>query len=250
MEHQHRYPVLARPTWRLLAILLMAALLSSCTGCSRGKAGSPARQAAQPGGAAATAGASASASALGYCSISITGAEQASFTVPAEEGDFDTDYWRTAVETRGLIRGMLEQDEVNDVNREDIDYLVEQAMARDPRLVLFMMDCSGERAGLMLVPGRFSRYADVPFRPRAYEIAPAANIEAVTEGAFFVEAYIMRGAGPRHYAPVEPGQLNITTFNELQVAGTFSFAAASADGQRVVMTGKFDYRKPKEEVFD
>ena len=191
----------------------------------------------------------AGASPLGYCAVTVTGAQATTFTVPVEEDDFDTDYWRTDSQTRDEIRAVLRVDEFQ-VFHEDEEYLTEQAMARDPRLTLFAMSCSGEQGGITLVPGRFSRYANVPFRPNTYEIAAASRIEAVTEGAFYATAYLTSGGSLRHYAPVEPGQLKITTFNELQIAGSFSFAAASADGQRILMQGKFDYRKPKAEVLE
>ena len=240
MAHPQSDPTALRSAWRAAVVLLLAAVLAGVA-CNRGK------PAPAPGPSQQAGGAPPGASALGYCSVTVSGAQAMSFVVPVEDGDFDSDYWRTDAETRELVLAMLKFDEYQFFERDEA-YMVEQAMAHDPRINLFFMDCSSDKGGVVFLPGRYSRYADVPFRPGTFEIAPAARITAVTEGAFFASAYIFAGQKRLDVAPVEPGTLTITAFNELQIAGTFSFLAASADGQRVVMKGKFDYRKPKEEI--
>jgi hypothetical protein len=245
MAHAPQRSTVLRSACLAAGLLALVVLLAAGSACGRGKTDQRAASAVRVDGPAFPAGASP----LGYCSVTVTGAQATSFVVPADEADFDTDYWRTDAEARELIRGVLRFDEYR-VYEEDEEYLTEQAMARDPRLTLFVMDCNGEQGGVTLVPGKFSRYADVPFRPNTYEIAPAANMEAVTEGVFLATISVGSGAASRDYTVVEPGVLNITVFNELQIAGTFTFKATSADGQVIVMQGKFDYRKPKEEVLD
>ena len=74
--------------------------------------------------------------------------------------------------------------------------------------------------------------------------------EAVTTGVFFATVFLGKDPNAREYFVTSPGELNITTFNELQMAGTFTFAAASSDNLQVVVQGRFDYRKPKPEVLD
>jgi hypothetical protein len=207
MAHPHGQSALIRSTWRAAGVILLAAVLAAAGACNRGTPPPPPGPSQQQ-----AAGLPAGASPLGYCAVTVTGAQATTFTVPVDDGDFDTDYWRTEAETRDQIRALLRFDEYQ-VFTEDEEYLAEQAMARDPRLTLFVMDCSGEQGGVTLVPGRFSRYADVPFRPRTYEIAPARRIEAVTAGAFYATVLVGAGQKARDYTVTAPGELNITTFN-------------------------------------
>lgn len=228
--------------------VVAAVVLAPAAGC-RGKS---AATGTANGGQARANGAGAmpaGASPLGYCSVTVSGGMNLAFTAPAEDEDFDTDYWRTDAETRELVRAMIQYDEYQTFD-DDEDYLVEQTMARDPRLVIFGLLCSADAGTISFVPGRFSRYADVPFRPRTYEIGPAPRIEAVTSGVFFANVDLGQDAAERHFVVTSPGQLNVSVFNELQMAGTFSFDAASADGIRVSVTGRFDYRKPKPESLE
>ncbi|MFO0633026.1 MAG: hypothetical protein U0168_09275 [Nannocystaceae bacterium] len=48
---------------------------------------------------------------------------------------------------------------------------VDEAMKQDPRIYTLIVNCSGGGLNLNFLPAAHSKYADVPFGPKKYELA-------------------------------------------------------------------------------
>ncbi len=172
----------------------------------------------------------------GSCTVTVEGDVQTSAISPGGPRAAGTDYWMTPEEidkADEMLAGM-EKDKAKAAAR-----LAESRKA-DPRLMLLLINCGGDKVSLSLMPSGKARYKDVPFAPGKYPIVPGAQADA-KPGEFFV----MMSIDHQHFF-TEPGTLDITRFDPGGIAGTFEFGASHTDHQskveqKVRVKGKFDF---------
>jgi len=180
---------------------------------------------------------------LGSCDVTVTGARSLAYRTPGGALTFATDYWLTDVQMRELLEVEAREDEM--IAEDDVAWFVDLGMSRDPRAFPMAIFCSSQEASVSLVPGSQSRYADVPFRPKAYEIAPVSRADDAIAGNFAALVALMENGESVTYAVMEPGTLEIEVFHRSRIDGAFAFQAARAEGGDVVqVTGRFSFRRP------
>ncbi|MGN6105076.1 MAG: hypothetical protein ACTHU0_08230 [Kofleriaceae bacterium] len=145
----------------------------------------------------------------------MTGAITGRGESPGSDMALTTDYFMTREEHR---RGFL----AFGVAPDEID----ARMQHDPLLNLFTLHCEGF-LDIYIAAGDAMKYADLPFAPSTYPIAPQPNR---------VNAKFHNDRG---WLQVERGQLVLERFDGRGAAGTFFFDAKVSTGS-VHVTGSFD----------
>ena len=180
----------------------------------------------------------------GRCDVTITGAAQHTFTTPGGSADVATVYWMTDDELREYFAWQAREEAKLQLAEEDVAFFVDQAMAKNPRFTPLLIRCPSAQATVTIVPGVGSRYEDVPFRPASYKIAPAFRVEDAVQGLFAAQTFVVMGSQVVKFVPTGYGALNVTVFDDVRLAGTFSFNAVAGD-KTLVVNGRFDFRRPK-----
>jgi hypothetical protein len=113
--------------------------------------------------------------------------------------------------------------------------VAEEGMKNDPRMFLFILNCGDDDVALSLVPGKGSKYADIPRAPGKYALVDKAK--AGEFGPMFRIKDAM-------YTVAEPGVVDITRFDSSRLVGTFSFAGKQrfGDEKKIQVTGHFDFK--------
>ena len=179
--------------------------------------------------------------ARGGCEVKISGAQQVSFTSTALPFGFHTDYWRSEAKTRAMLAAQAAADP--DVAESDEAWWVDQKISSDPVSTPLLISCLGKEAGVTLVPGLKTVYADVPFRPDAYEIAPGGGPGDVNKGHFAALVYLNAGTTPLKFIVSKPGILTVSQFDHMNVAGSFVFVAIGAGRQQIDVQGRFAFTR-------
>ncbi|MFN0148941.1 MAG: hypothetical protein ACKVT1_20750 [Dehalococcoidia bacterium] len=155
------------------------------------------------------------------CVVQVTGSQQGSITDRANRSAVETDYW------------VYTADRIN--------------QAGGPIGALLLLHCGGRLANgevtVTIAPSPDSTYADVPFGPRSYVIAPGGLFDDdPARGQFSA----LLTVGTTIYEVNEPGRLTIDSFTTGLISGSFSFNAteASLDDdenlKKVSVQGTFD----------
>jgi hypothetical protein len=149
-----------------------------------------------------------------------------------------TDYWMTEEELRMGLAVMAGMNAGGSQSYEANTAAAEEAMKKDPRMFLLVLECGNEQARLQLAPAPGSRYADVPYAPKKYRIAATAP-----QPGDFAATFVLAQAGQRQaWAAADGGTVDITRFDKSGIAGTFHFTAKSAAGDHsITVDGSFDY---------
>lgn len=180
---------------------------------------------------------------LGSCDVTIAGARSVSYQTPGGPLTFASDYWLTDAQVRDLLEAEAALDEM--IAPEDVPRVVDLGMSRDPRYFPMAMFCLGPDAGVSLVPGSQSRYADVPFRSNAYEIAPVGRADEAIAGNFAALVSLFENGENVEYVVTEPGELIVEQFHRSRISGSFAFQAAGPDGTEAIdVSGRFEFRRP------
>jgi hypothetical protein len=143
---------------------------------------------------------------------------------------------------RTMLRSLAELGN-EDASDEELDRLVDESMAEDPRLFILIINCyNGNEFTVSLNPSVDATYADVPFEPGTYTIAGGSAIGSDASSTEFT-ALVTIGDGL--YDLSEPGQLVISRWDEEGIEGSFSFAATEsfAEGapKNVSVEAKFEF---------
>jgi hypothetical protein len=218
-----------------VALLALGALLAA-SGCGR-QPDTPA-----PGVSTAAPG--------GSCQVSLTGGDTRAVTMVADNGGtgLASVYWMTDERLRDYFQWRALELEKQNVAEEDVGFVVDQAMARNPRFPLLLVKCWGKDITVTLIPGRGSRYEQVPFRPAPYQIGPASNVEHAIPGYFAAQTAIIRAGAVVSFTPAGIGTLNVARFDAGGIAGTFAYDA-EAGALKIRVQGTFDFKRPKEGVY-
>lgn len=179
-----------------------------------------------------------------HCEIAVSGEATASIKADVSgetsQGKLAavTDYWMSDAQLRtalGVTENLGSKATPAEKQRK-----VEEAMKKDPRFMLLVINCLTDDGGVVLSASSPSKYASVPFKPASYAIAS----EGAKAGEFIPMFHTGSGAGKRvGYRLAEPGKLTLTQFDRKAIAGTFTFKAESRgkDTKHVTVTGSFRY---------
>lgn len=209
--------------------------------CGSKKDPTPDMGSAQPTTTAPTGSAAPAGTAVGKCSFTVTGDLAmtiegiATKSPPNGKVMATADYWQTDDDLRSQIRILAGLDSKK--SKDAVNAEVDEAMKKDPKLALLLINCGADQGTLIFGPGKDATYADVPFKPATYPIAVGTG--KATELAVMIN---LRPPGARsHFSVAEPGTMTLTKFDLTGIAGTFTFKAASSKGQKVEIKGSFDY---------
>ncbi len=135
------------------------------------KAAAPAEAAAPTPGAPAAPAPAPDASA-GFCEVTISG--DVTDTIKSGGGPqaVGTDYWMAPEDLEGAVRSMVN---VTAPKGEDREKAFQEAMTKDPKLFILLVNCIGEKSSLTIGPAQGSKYADVPFGPGKYKFASGGD---------------------------------------------------------------------------
>jgi hypothetical protein len=228
---------------RLLASIALAVTVGAC-GKAEDKPGGPAGEpTASPGDPSPSAGTSAQGGVgtapagkeIGRCKIDVTGdvtasAESVRHGLTDAKVSFGSDHWMTDDELKTAMRVMVNMGDEGG----DKDAKVAEAMKKDPRLFLFILNCGAEKLSLSLIPGNDSKYADVPKAPKKY---------VITSDAKAGEFNVMLQVGDAYFGVKSPGTLDITRFDSSKLEGTFAFDGEERFGSKrsVKVAGSFAF---------
>jgi hypothetical protein len=225
--------------------LVSAALAVTVGACGKtedkpgGPGTSPAASPGDPtpsaGGAPATGTTAAAGKELGRCKIDVTGDMTAS-VAPVRHAatdakiNFATDHWLSEDELKTALRVIAGLGD----DKGDREAKVAEAMKKDPRLFVFIMNCGEKDVSMSVFAGNGSRYADIPRQPKKY---------VVTEGAKAGELSVLLSVGDAHFRVKTPGTLEVTRFDSSRLEGTFAFDAEERLGSKrnIKVTGSFEF---------
>lgn len=178
------------------------------------------------------------------CEIAVTGDATASIkaeaTAASARGKLAAvvDYWLSDSELRtalGVLVGFDSKASAADKQRK-----LDEAMKKDPRFMLVVINCLTDDGGLVLSASGPSRYADFPMKPGTHPIVPTTAPRAGDVTAMFH----LTTAGKRDsYTVAEPGKLVLTQFDRKGIAGSFTFKAQGRGKtpRHIEVAGKFSY---------
>jgi hypothetical protein len=221
-----------------MKLLWIALTLAACGKSPNGTAGSNAPSpasspASAPGGAAAT-------GPEDRCEVHVTGPQTADIvgTRPRSRPDGKvmaaSEYWMSDEELR-MALGTFVRLGGDKPSKAEIEHQIDEAMKKDPRLWLLMLNCSTDDGFLHLGASNGSKSSDIPFGPHTYAIANEPKA-----GEISVMFSTKRGKSTSYHLAA-PGKLEITKFDATGITGTFGFEADTNDKSRVTVKGSFDY---------
>ena len=179
-----------------------------------------------------------------HCEITVTGEGTASIKADAPSAagkgklGLVTDYWLTDAELRTGIGVFVGLD--SKLSKADKDKKIDEQLKKDPRFMLFILNCLTDEGGAIFSASSASKYADFPMKPAAHTIVAAGEGKA---GDVTVMFHLSPGGKRQSYRVKEPGKLVLTQFDKKGIAGTFSFKAEARGKtpKRVDVAGKFSY---------
>lgn len=159
----------------------------------------------------------------GSCKVDVSGAMTKSFETAGGRNALGSDYFMNDQELREAV-GFLSRGKS-----------VDEAMKEDPRLYTLIVNCSGGGLNLNFLPSADSKYADVPFGPKKYELAGLMGKKPgfMTVMMSIDNKMLMREPG---------GHFEITKFDKTGLAANFAFKAKDESGGAVDVKGTIDYR--------
>lgn len=179
-----------------------------------------------------------------HCEIAVTGESNATIKVDAPVGTAQgklaasTDHWLSDAQIRMAVSTL--QNLGGKLTAAEKQRKVDEAMTKDPRFVLLIINCLADEGGIILSASSSSKYADVPLRPASYPVVPNGRTRP---GELTVMFHLSPGGKRRSYSVTAPGKLVLTQFDRKGIAGTFRFKAEQGGKtpEHVAVTGSFHY---------
>lgn len=223
---------------RMKWLLWIALTLAACGKSSNGTAGS---NPPSPAGPATKAPVEAAAPGpQDRCEVHVTGSRTVDIIGtkprgrPSPEVNAGSEYWMTEDELRNAL-AMMQRIGGDKPSKAEVERKLEEAMKKDPRLWLLIMNCSTDDGFLNLSASNSSRSRDIPFGPHTYVIASDAK------AGEFTKMFSLKQGKHTSYHLAAPGKLEITKFDATGITGTFGFEAEDGQSQRVTVKGSFDF---------
>jgi hypothetical protein len=220
------------------SLLWIALTLAACGKSSDGKAAS---NAPSPAGPSTSAPAEAVATGpQDRCEVHVTGALTVDIVGTKPRGSQNpkmsvgSEYWYTDDELRGAL-GTMTRIGGDKLSKDEVNRKVDEAMKKDPRLWLLLINCSTDDGFLNLSASNSSTSKDVPFGPHTYVIASDPKA-----GEFSTMLSIKQGKRTG-LGLAAPGKLEITKFDTTGITGTFAFEAETRDKSAATVKGSFDF---------
>jgi hypothetical protein len=177
-----------------------------------------------------------------HCELAVTGDATSTIKSDAPAGGAQgklaasTDYWLSDDQLRTALRVM---GDLGKASAAEKDKKLDEAMKKDPRFMLLMLNCLADDGGVILSPGGKAKYADVPMKPATYPLVPSDKAKA---GEFTGMFHLSPGGKRESYTISDAGKLVITQFDRKAIAGTFSFGATQRKtSKHVTVNGSFRY---------
>jgi hypothetical protein len=177
------------------------------------------------------------------CELHVTGGAKVNIAASnprgahADAASAFTDYWMTDDDLRARLTEM-QQVIAKRKAEAPSTRSVDDAMKKDPRLVLLQIRCGDDAGALELLPGPRSRYADVPFAPAKYKLVARPAAKA---GQFTATFSLGQGATFESFAIDGAGTLELTQFDTGGIAGSVHFTAKGRKGKTITVDGRFDF---------
>jgi hypothetical protein len=177
-----------------------------------------------------------------HCEITVTG--DATAAIKADSADTrrgkltaGTDYWMSEAQLRSALTTVAA---MGKLSKPDQARKVDEAMQRDPRFMLLIINCLTDDGGVIITAAPGTRYASVPFQSASYAIAPSGKSRP---GDFTAMVHLKPDGKREPYAVSEPGKLVLSQFDGQAIAGTFTFKADSRGKTRKQATfaGSFHF---------
>ena len=158
----------------------------------------------------------------GECSVDVSGDKTASWTQPGGIMALNMDYWLS--------------EEMKETFGEDF---------------YFIVNCSGDEGSITFIGGELANEETVPFGPNTYVLNPSDSALGTNETDPIIMMFTLTDSDT-NWGVAEPGQLDITAFDDDHIAGTFEFTATDvlyelggveSEGT-VQVTGSFDFDNP------
>jgi hypothetical protein len=222
-----------------LRLGIACALLVACGGKKDPAPSAGSATVAVAGSAAPTASAG---TPVGKCTFAVTG--DVALTVdavatkspPNGRAMATADYWQNDDQIRSALRMISAIDTKK--SKGAIEAEVDEAMKKDPKFMLLLVNCGADGGSLNFGPSKDSKYADLPFKAGKYPVAAAGTAKA---GELGVTVSLRPPTGHKSFEVSEPGAMDITKFDATGIAGTFTLKAKSRDGKAIEIKGSFDY---------
>jgi len=178
-----------------------------------------------------------------HCELTATGDATATISVDAattQQGKLTaaTDYWMSEAQLRGALAQLAGLG--GKLSKPEQARKVDDAMKRDPRFMLLSITCLADGGGVILSAARGSKYADLPFAPQTYAIAPSLEAKP---GELTAMVHLVVDGKRESFAVKRPGKLVLTQFDGTGIAGSFTLEADArgAAPRHVSLTGQFHY---------
>lgn len=159
----------------------------------------------------------------GSCKVDVSGSITKSFETAGGRSALGSDYFMNDQEIQEAVKFLSRGKSV------------EEAMKQDPRVYTLVVNCSGGGLNLNFLPSADSKYADVPFGPKKYELAGLMGNKPgfMTVMMSIDNKMLMREPG---------GHFEITKFDKTGLVANFAFKAKDESGGAVDVKGTIDYR--------
>jgi len=173
----------------------------------------------------------------GSCEVTVEGDIQTKVVAPADAQSVGTDYWMTPEQIDQAVEMMVNM-MVKDKTKAAAE--IAKAKKNEPRIMLLIVNCNGDKVHLTFSPGIGSKYKDVPYAPGKYPIAATPRNN---------EFGVMFSVERKFYKPTEGGSIDITRFDKTGLTASFAFPAENTDKltkavTKVTVKGKLDYPCP------
>ena len=159
----------------------------------------------------------------GSCKVDLSGSITKSFETAGGLSALGSDYFMNDEELRKAVAIFSR------------DKSVEEAMKQDPKVYTLVVNCSGGGRNLNCLPSADSKYADVPFGPKKYELAGLMG----NKPGFMT---VMMSVDNKMLSREPGGHFEITKFDKTGLVANFAFEAKDEAGGAVDVKGTIDYR--------
>lgn len=159
----------------------------------------------------------------GSCKVDVSGSITKSFETAGGRSALGSDYFMNDQEIQEAVKFLSRGKSV------------EEAMKQDPRVYTLVVNCSGGGLNLNFLPSADSKYADVPFGPKKYELAGLMG----NKPGFMT---VMMSIDNKMLRREPGGHFEITKFDKTGLVANFAFKAKDEAGGAVDVKGTIDYR--------
>jgi hypothetical protein len=169
------------------------------------------------------------------CQITATGDLTFSTSQKGHLGSVGTDYWMTEDELKMGLRAMVATLGGKKLSDTEKDAKVDEAMKKDPRFLILLLNCETKDASVAFGPARDTKYKHLPMKPGKYTVN---NGMKARPGE--ISALLNIKADSGSWTPEPGGTFEITAWDKKHIAGTFELGVKTKD-RKAQLKGSFDF---------